>query len=1082
MESQNSRFDLNDPSFIDDLFPDSDLLQNFDEENFDQLLNFNMNDSILDSVMSDTMDEKSFSLNSSSDSPMFQQMSASGNSFNFSHNSSAGSVPFNFNASSNPFQFNFEPSKQQVVYGENPAMKMENSSITPKVQIVKPNIQQQPTGQPMPKKESKSAVVYQFPQLVSLIKNESPLVAQTPNTPTKKETPNQPIIVNQLPQFVIQQVGPDSKPFYTIPANTSTIDPNWIKATQTSTTANPIKLEIKSQPIYSPIILQPVQQKSDNISLQQIYNSNSQFGSNQKILVTKPFGEQSQQQHQQQQNFNNAKNIVESVPEKRSAHNAIEKRYRSSINDKILELKNLVAGPDAKLKKAVILRKVIEYIHFLRKRNETLENELENFKNALKAANISFTTAPPATGANLATPETNGIFNSPNSPYSSSSSVASSPMSDLNMKPSTPPSLYNNPSRIMCFAFILAIVAFNPIGVFVQKGSTIVNYQSNHVGRTILSFMNPDEFNSNTWIRFLNFTIMDILIWLINILICYRFFHVALQRRQHNYDQKNHNKNLSEGNRFLDARDLKSAKLHYELALEEISYFKTPKSAVGKLLMIALFSIRFCIRELLDNMALFLNLKKNKKKPATDCEANLSSKIICYIFSKLCMISLIENNGRITLGNYLYAVGALNESYHCNDDGYRSMSYLLLAVIWKNQYNLMAWYYLHKALRTSTDETKNLFLFSPLGRHYFFKSYLKFSYVFEKSSIFIETNIPYTSTMHFIAAKYRMYLIKKCILTLVNPRPGVNIFQQNEDTNTERVSMLKIIDELAENSEKYHDDISLWWCQVIRLAFSWTTDNPGLANSVVVQFPPSLRNNSLAISLLLASCLKKYSVLKGASMISMYSKSTNHQQYQNFQLLLDRASYELRRSFETSSNAANYDECFVNLMEAFQLLACDWILSTRVHLWQCIGECSTELKRNSAARNRFVSSFRRDLATLRYLSLTISNAKTKLYYYEGAYRLICGTNPLEAQHYFNRALRKRNSHSGNNLICTANIGEDKRSVTNSLSDENDFAHSLLLSGRYLPSQCYTCKGERQGTIHEAHSILNRFRQLKSLFI
>jgi sterol regulatory element-binding transcription factor 1 len=35
---------------------------------------------------------------------------------------------------------------------------------------------------------------------------------------------------------------------------------------------------------------------------------------------------------------------------KRSAHNAIERRYRTSINDKIIELKNMVVGEEAKVK------------------------------------------------------------------------------------------------------------------------------------------------------------------------------------------------------------------------------------------------------------------------------------------------------------------------------------------------------------------------------------------------------------------------------------------------------------------------------------------------------------------------------------------------------------------------------------------------------------------------------------------------------------------------------------------------------------------------------------------------------------
>ncbi|EMP33083.1 Sterol regulatory element-binding protein 1 [Chelonia mydas] len=67
--------------------------------------------------------------------------------------------------------------------------------------------------------------------------------------------------------------------------------------------------------------------------------------------------------------------FVQNKGEKRTAHNAIEKRYRSSINDRIMELKDLVVGSEAKMNKSAILRKAIDYIRFLRQSNQKLKQE-----------------------------------------------------------------------------------------------------------------------------------------------------------------------------------------------------------------------------------------------------------------------------------------------------------------------------------------------------------------------------------------------------------------------------------------------------------------------------------------------------------------------------------------------------------------------------------------------------------------------------------------------------------------------------------------------------------------------------------
>lgn len=68
---------------------------------------------------------------------------------------------------------------------------------------------------------------------------------------------------------------------------------------------------------------------------------------------------------------------------KRSAHNAIERRYRTSINDKIIELKNIVVGDAAKLNKSAILKKAVEKIRDIQRENYELKMENQRLKREL---------------------------------------------------------------------------------------------------------------------------------------------------------------------------------------------------------------------------------------------------------------------------------------------------------------------------------------------------------------------------------------------------------------------------------------------------------------------------------------------------------------------------------------------------------------------------------------------------------------------------------------------------------------------------------------------------------------------------
>uniref|UniRef100_S4RYM6 BHLH domain-containing protein n=1 Tax=Petromyzon marinus TaxID=7757 RepID=S4RYM6_PETMA len=71
-------------------------------------------------------------------------------------------------------------------------------------------------------------------------------------------------------------------------------------------------------------------------------------------------------------------------PSRRSSHNAIERRYRCSINDRIGEMRSMLVGPHNKLNKSAVLRKAIDYIKFLQQVNRRLKQENTALKRSMQ--------------------------------------------------------------------------------------------------------------------------------------------------------------------------------------------------------------------------------------------------------------------------------------------------------------------------------------------------------------------------------------------------------------------------------------------------------------------------------------------------------------------------------------------------------------------------------------------------------------------------------------------------------------------------------------------------------------------------
>lgn len=233
---------------------------------------------------------------------------------------------------------------------------------------------------------------------------------------------------------------------------------------------------------------------------------------------------------------------------------------------------------------------------------------------------------------------------------------------------------------------------------------------------------------------------------------------------------------------------------------------------------------------------------------------------------------------------------------------------------------------------------------------------------------------------------------------------------------------------------------------MIKLGFCWFTSDEESAGKISLQLPAELKNNSLALSLLLAGKMKKFVLEREPRECGLLRN------------LLDRSGYELWRSIEQSEGIrdnCSSPDCTPQIIEAFQLLSSEWILSTRVRLWEGTRVSDKET----------VTGFRRDLCTLRHLLSFIPSARTKLYLYEGCYRLMCNLNPLTSLILFERSLRKRRQNQSN-VICTSDDVEPL-----SLSDTSDISSALIHMSCHLPDQLISCPAEKEGYLREAAQIM-----------
>lgn len=212
---------------------------------------------------------------------------------------------------------------------------------------------------------------------------------------------------------------------------------------------------------------------------------------------------------------------------KRSAHNAIEKKYRRSINDRIEELKSLVVGEKGKVNKSAILRKAVEKIRDLQRENAMLRKQLltGTMDTSLRSLLVKqehrgkLDSMDYHVDSTSFTPSGSDESNGSLSPLSSSefSPMGSDDKDDELDEPLPKISRtgLSNTKRTMVCMFMFAVLAFNPLGQIVSNYQPVAEFEYESTARRTILAADPEEEPFLSWQNLGTKSF----IWLVNIAV-----------------------------------------------------------------------------------------------------------------------------------------------------------------------------------------------------------------------------------------------------------------------------------------------------------------------------------------------------------------------------------------------------------------------------------------------------------------------------------------------------------------------------------------------------------------------------------
>ncbi|XP_022247982.1 sterol regulatory element-binding protein 2-like isoform X2 [Limulus polyphemus] len=796
---------------------------------------------------------------------------------------------------------------------------------------------------------------------------------------------------------------------------------------------------------------------------------------------------------------------LKTVPEKgekRSAHNVIERRYRSSINDRIMELKNIVAGEDAKLNKSAVLKKTIDYIRFLQNANKKLRQENMALKMVSK---VQKTEEHGDLSSELLKADVNIVseFSPPPSEESrrlhedSSSSEAFSPHlyspdgskfdSFLGSSKSVDQSdnfittgMLDHSRMALC-VFVLAILSFNPFSHLLSNRNGITDPEalsSLWTGRTILSSSPADDYEG----KWSNWFFSSFTVWIINFTIIlglmiklFIYGEPLLKiKSPHSMMFWKHRK---QADFDLAKGDYSSANSQLQLCLRALG---RPLPTCTLVLVTSItwqiirqFLHRLWIGQLMNKKAGGLKTLQNVRE---ECFQNTA-----HVYHRLNQLHLLGYNGESHLEGINLALCAVNLAEMAGDSLSRETRadiHISAALRIKESFpyclHFFTKYFLSLAKELCNSENQvSVFqwLFLPDGYRFFVTNTWSYK---EDDTVFSSLeNIG--DPLSYVSRKFRENILEKAVRSLFTSSSCLSVHRQQRNqplgaTTHYYVEQLMEVSRVAgpprsvafavgSNLHVHSiDHVSEWWAALVGVTVHWIQGEDQKAEKlckIVDCFPVKF----LGIQNPLPEALFKAYNAQRAYL--------NKWPIDDVLELCTEAGILLENSFSFASHHVP-----TPTDQDFQLLACVWLLSIRTALWEENASTKETYSSNTRKTFSFVSGYQHDLSLLRKLAHRMSEAQAKLPLYEATLRLITEANPTKTRLLLDCSLRKR-SDSSSSAIYTKGAGQLG-------PGDRDHAYALILACRHLPQPMLSSPGARESMLTDAARILEKVGDKRKL--